>query len=169
MASAILPFAHRQWKLPQFVTALLGFIHTHSMPLIEHWWGWWDPPFSWLLCPTISCFILYFGIKLCIDANRIVATNLIVSSSKQSNFRSLRCINWVHRTHSHALIKHWMGCTSPFSSGHYLKQKHQKYRHNLHKGVFALIALSSNSQISFQKSISLRNLLRIAEQRKSIE
>ena len=62
-----------------------------------------------------------------------------------------------------------MGCTSPFSSGPYLKQKHQKYRHNLHKGVFALIALSSNSQISFQKSISLPNLLRIAEQRKSID
>ena len=62
-----------------------------------------------------------------------------------------------------------MGCTSPFSSGPYLKQKHQKYRHNLHKGVFALIALSSNSQISIQKSISLPNLLRIAEQRKSID
>ena len=35
--------------------------------------------------------------------------------------------------------------------------------------MFALIALSSNSQISFQKSISLPNLLRIAEQRKSID
>ena len=32
--------------------------------------------------------------------------------------------------------------------------------------MFALIALSSNSQISIQKSISLPNLLRIAEQRK---
>ena len=62
-----------------------------------------------------------------------------------------------------------MGCTSPFSSGPYLKQKHQKYRHNLHKGVFALIALFSNSQISFQKSISLPNLLSIAAQRRCIE
>ena len=35
--------------------------------------------------------------------------------------------------------------------------------------MFALIALSSNSQISIQKSISLPNLLRIAEQRKSID
>ena len=26
-------------KLPQFETVLQGFIHTHSMPLIEHWWG----------------------------------------------------------------------------------------------------------------------------------
>ena len=55
------------------------------MPLIEHWWGWWDPPFSWLLCPIISCFILYFKNKLCIIfvAQRTVATNLTVSSSKR--------------------------------------------------------------------------------------
>ena len=116
-------------------------------------------------------FIFYFGIKLCIvlmPSGRWQLTQRLAHLNEK-NIRSLRCINWVHGTHSHALIKHWMGWHVPFSSGPYLKQKHQKYIQNLLKGVFALIALSSNSQISFQKSISLPNLLRIAEQRKSID
>jgi len=121
VASAILPLAHRQWKLPQFEMALHGSIHTHSMPLIEHWWGWWDPPFSWLLCPTISCFILYFKNKLCIIfvAQRTVATNLTVSSSKRKKhpqFEVSLLSRLFHCLLFKTLIKHWMGCTSPFSS-----------------------------------------------------
>ena len=43
------------------------------------------PPFSWLLCLTISSLILYLRFKLCVIllAQRTVATNLIVSSSKK--------------------------------------------------------------------------------------
>jgi len=27
--------------------------------LIEHWWGWWDPPFSWLPAqPSLHSFFI---------------------------------------------------------------------------------------------------------------
>ena len=67
------PFCLVVWalKLPQFEVSTLSGVSRHLPPLhhqtlIEHWWGWWGPPFSWLLCPTISSFILYLRFKFCI-------------------------------------------------------------------------------------------------------
>ena len=51
-------------KHPQFEVSILllgidkTFIPTLSQTLIEHWWGWWDPPFNSLLCPTIVLMLL---------------------------------------------------------------------------------------------------------------
>ena len=124
----------RALKLPQFEVSILLGVSRHLPPLhlqtlIEHWWGWWDPPFSWLLCPTISCFMLYFKNKLCIIfvAQRTVATNLTVSSSKRKKhpqFEVSLLSRLFHCLLFKTLIKHWMGCTSPFSSVSSLRTSH---------------------------------------------
>ena len=98
----------RALKLPQFEVSILSGVSRHLPPLhlqtlIEYWWGWWDPPFISSLSDHLSFHSLFKKqTHYNFVAQRIVATNLIVSSSKQSNFRSLRCIqrvSWLSPMH----------------------------------------------------------------------
>jgi len=48
----VLPYTHGAIKTSAVQGIyLLKFIHSllHLQTLIEHWWGWWDPPLSSLL------------------------------------------------------------------------------------------------------------------------
>ena len=88
-------------KHPQFEVSILllgiekTFIPTLSQTLIEHWWGWWDPPFSpllWLATfitplsqPSVRSFLIVPNYWL---METIHGTNWLYLSIKEVNLKN---------------------------------------------------------------------------------